>query len=105
LTCRSWAVLRHDSSIARSSRPESLRGDIGQLIALASGDDEDRLKVAVIECARSLEPRDDARPVGEEADPAWIATEQVLADAPGRVLAALLEGLPVLAASEAQVGV
>jgi len=54
---------------------------------------------------RSLETRDDARPVGEEADPAWIATEHVLADAPGRVLAALREGLPVLAGSEAPVGV
>ena len=61
--------------------------------------------MAVIEYARSLETRDDARPVGEEADPAWIATEHVLADAPGRVLAALREGLPVLAGSEAPVGV
>ena len=56
--------------------------------------------MAVIEYARSLETRDDARPVGEEADP-----ERVLADAPGRVLAALREGLPVLAGSEAPVGV
>jgi FlaA1/EpsC-like NDP-sugar epimerase len=94
-------VMRVDASLP----PESLRADIGQLIALASGDEEERLKVAVIEYTRSLETRDDARPVGEEADPAWIATEHVLADAPGRVLAALREGLPVLAGSEAPVGV
>ena len=93
--------MRVDASLP----PESLRADIGQLIALASGDEEERLKVAVIEYVRSLETRDDARPVGEEADPAWIATEHVLADAPGRVPAALSEGLPVLAGSEAPVGV
>ena len=93
--------MRVDASLP----PESLRADIGQLIALASGDEEERLKVAVIEYVRSLETRDDARPVGEEADPAWIATEHVLADTPGRLLAALREGLPVLAGSEAPVGV
>ena len=44
-------------------------------------------------------------PVGEETDPAWIATEHVLADALGRVPAALREGLPLLVGSEAPVGV